>query len=75
MLIGKPGVSTHMVLQNRRHVLTQNTEGVVALWDLVNVRYTFQIKRVVVFMVNDFFSSVFKLKFLENGNWTKSLKR
>ncbi|KAI8139501.1 hypothetical protein BJV82DRAFT_626258 [Fennellomyces sp. T-0311] len=32
---GKPGISTHLVLQNRRHVLTKDTNGEVTLWDVV----------------------------------------
>ncbi|KAI7852561.1 WD40-repeat-containing domain protein [Circinella umbellata] len=32
---GKPGISTHLVLQNRRHVLAKDTNGEVSLWDVV----------------------------------------
>ncbi|KAG0176969.1 hypothetical protein DFQ29_005417 [Apophysomyces sp. BC1021] len=32
---GKPGIVSHLVLQNRRQVLTQDTNGDIALWDLV----------------------------------------
>ncbi|KAF7731707.1 hypothetical protein EC973_008879 [Apophysomyces ossiformis] len=32
---GKPGIVSHLVLQNRRQVLTQDTNGNIALWDLV----------------------------------------
>ncbi|KAL0092183.1 WD40-repeat-containing domain protein [Phycomyces blakesleeanus] len=39
---GKPGITSHCVLNNRRHVLTQDTNGEVALWDLVKCT---QIKR------------------------------
>ncbi|ORZ23544.1 WD40-repeat-containing domain protein [Absidia repens] len=32
---GNPGIMAHLVLQNRQHVLTKDTTGEVALWDLV----------------------------------------
>ncbi|KAI7883139.1 WD40 repeat-like protein [Lichtheimia hyalospora FSU 10163] len=32
---GKPGITAHLVLQNRRHVLTQDTNGEIGLWDIV----------------------------------------
>lgn len=34
---GKPGLSSHLMLNNRRYVLTVDTEGQVAQWDLVEV--------------------------------------
>ncbi|KAI9313547.1 WD40-repeat-containing domain protein [Dichotomocladium elegans] len=35
VIYGKPGITSHLVLQNRRHVLSQDTDGEIALWDLV----------------------------------------
>ncbi|KAI8069275.1 WD40-repeat-containing domain protein [Gongronella butleri] len=32
---GTPGITAHLVLQNRLHVLTKDTTGEVALWDIV----------------------------------------
>ncbi|KAI8086121.1 WD40-repeat-containing domain protein [Halteromyces radiatus] len=32
---GNPGITAHLVLQNRHHVLTKDTTGDVALWDIV----------------------------------------
>jgi hypothetical protein len=37
--LGKPGLSSHLMLNNRRYVLTVDTEGQVAQWDLVEVVY------------------------------------
>lgn len=37
LFIGNPGIMAHLVLQNRQHVLTKDTTGEVALWDLVRV--------------------------------------
>ncbi|CEP07720.1 hypothetical protein [Parasitella parasitica] len=31
---GKPGITSHLILHNRRHLLTKDTNGEVALWDL-----------------------------------------
>lgn len=35
---GKPGLSSHLFLNNRRYVLTVDTEGQVAQWDLVECK-------------------------------------
>ncbi|KAI9279517.1 WD40-repeat-containing domain protein [Umbelopsis sp. AD052] len=35
---GKPGLSSHLMLNNRRYVLTVDTEGQVAQWDLVECK-------------------------------------
>ncbi|KAI9265919.1 WD40-repeat-containing domain protein [Sporodiniella umbellata] len=32
---GKAGIMSHLMLQNRRQVLTKDSDGVVALWDLI----------------------------------------
>ncbi|ORY94461.1 WD40-repeat-containing domain protein [Syncephalastrum racemosum] len=51
---GKPGIASHVVLQSRRHVLTQDTNGEVALWDLVNcVRIKEFGKQEIETVVND----------------------
>ncbi|ORX58265.1 WD40 repeat-like protein [Hesseltinella vesiculosa] len=34
-ILGTPGITSHLVLQNRLHVLTKDTTGDVALWDIV----------------------------------------
>ncbi|KAI8875796.1 WD40 repeat-like protein [Backusella circina FSU 941] len=31
---GKPGITSHLVLHNRRHVLTKDTNGAITMWDL-----------------------------------------
>ncbi|KAI8078256.1 WD40-repeat-containing domain protein [Gilbertella persicaria] len=31
---GKPGIISHLILHNRRHILTKDTNGEVTLWDL-----------------------------------------
>ncbi|KAI8390199.1 WD40-repeat-containing domain protein [Blakeslea trispora] len=34
VIAGKPGIISHLVLQNRRHILTKDTNGEIAMWDL-----------------------------------------
>ncbi|OZJ05112.1 hypothetical protein BZG36_01381 [Bifiguratus adelaidae] len=34
-ILGKPGLTAHRMLNNRRHVLTVDTSGEVVLWDIV----------------------------------------
>ncbi|KAG2236102.1 hypothetical protein INT48_006118 [Thamnidium elegans] len=31
---GKPGITAHLILHNRRHILTKDTNGEVTMWDL-----------------------------------------
>ncbi|GAN06004.1 WD domain-containing protein [Mucor ambiguus] len=31
---GKPGITSHLILHNRRHLLTKDTNGEIAMWDL-----------------------------------------
>ncbi|OBZ91909.1 hypothetical protein A0J61_00044 [Choanephora cucurbitarum] len=33
-IAGKPGIISHLVLQNRRHILTKDTNGEITMWDL-----------------------------------------
>lgn len=34
---GKPGIVSHLVLHNRRNILTKDTNGEVSMWDLIKV--------------------------------------
>ncbi|KAI8639396.1 WD40-repeat-containing domain protein [Parasitella parasitica] len=34
VITGKPGITSHLILHNRRHLLTKDTNGEIALWDL-----------------------------------------
>ncbi|KAL0135275.1 WD domain-containing protein [Mucor lusitanicus] len=31
---GKPGITSHLILHNRRHLLTKDTNGEITMWDL-----------------------------------------
>ncbi|KAI7873407.1 WD40-repeat-containing domain protein [Mucor mucedo] len=31
---GKPGITAHLILHNRRHILTKDTNGEITMWDL-----------------------------------------
>ncbi|KAI8974896.1 WD40-repeat-containing domain protein [Pilobolus umbonatus] len=35
---GKPGIISHLVLSDRRHVLTKDTHGVINMWDLAECK-------------------------------------
>lgn len=37
---GKPGITAHLILHNRRHILTKDTNGEVTMWDLTKVSCT-----------------------------------
>jgi WD repeat-containing protein 48 len=37
IIAGKPGITSHLVLHNRRHVLTKDTNGEITMWDLAKV--------------------------------------
>lgn len=34
---GKPGITSHLILHNRRHLLTKDTNGEITMWDLTKV--------------------------------------
>jgi WD repeat-containing protein 48 len=35
---GKAGITSHLVLHNRRHILTKDTNGEITMWDLAKVK-------------------------------------
>lgn len=37
VIAGKPGITSHLILHNRRHLLTKDTNGEIAMWDLTKV--------------------------------------
>lgn len=34
---GKPGIISHLILHNRHHILTKDTNGEITMWDLTKV--------------------------------------
>jgi WD repeat-containing protein 48 len=58
---GKPGITSHLILHNRRHLLTKDTNGEVSMWDLTKVILSYNLffdLIVLTFMI----ISVYKLK-------------
>ncbi|KAM3589904.1 hypothetical protein VKS41_000759 [Umbelopsis sp. WA50703] len=61
---GKPGLSSHLLLNNRRYVLTVDTEGQVAQWDLV------ECKKIKIFGKNPIEEVALQLNSMETfSNW------
>jgi WD repeat-containing protein 48 len=38
VIAGKPGITAHLILHNRRHILTKDTNGEITMWDLTKVK-------------------------------------
>lgn len=63
---GKPGITSHLILHNRRHLLTKDTNGEISMWDLTKVTSSYDFFNLIV--LTFIMISVYKSKILVKEN-------